>query len=140
MGEATEDLTADINSVNVDSLEGVNEAAEKVAQSLAQVGNIDLQNFLTDLQTAITPSTEKFSAFDTALDSVTTSLQKAAEKINGLNFQLAAQSQQQQQNSTQGDTVDMALDATQTGGKIASLAGSIALLAGRGNGNNRRHH
>lgn len=131
LGEATEDLTADINSVNVDSLEGVNEAAEKVAQSLAQVGNIDLQNFLTDLQTAITPSTEKFSAFDTALDSVTTSLQKAAEKINGLNFQLAAQSQQQQQNSTQGDTVDMALDATQTGGKIASLAGSIALLAGR---------
>lgn len=146
LGDATEELTADINSANVDSLENVNnaaentaqsltenvnslenvnDAAEKIAQNLAQIGNIDLQKPISDLQAAITPSAENLTAFTTALDSATEALKQAADKINGIDIK-APQAKENNDN----DVVDKALDATQTSGKIVSLAGEIALLAG----------
>ena len=110
------------------NLENINSVSAEVAEALEQTKNTfgdlnDSSDLLSQyLQSAGEASNNAAAAFENAANVI-------EEKSKTIS-QLAAQSQLQQQNSTQGDTVDMALDATQTGGKIASLAGSIALLAG----------
>ncbi|MBQ7705709.1 MAG: hypothetical protein IJT73_09850 [Selenomonadaceae bacterium] len=112
------------------NLENINSVSAEVAEALEQTKNTfgdlnDSSDLLSQyLQSAGEASNDAAAAFENAANVI--------EEKNHTISQLAAQSQLQQQNSTQGDTVDKVLDAVQTAGKMASFAGTAATATGAG--------
>lgn len=135
LGNATENLSADMQGVNLDSLEQINASAEKAAESLAQVEPQNIQQAVTKAADSVEMLGDKFAPFTTALDSVTNSLQQAAEKIAGLEFKAPqiqnAQAPQPIQNDDE-DTINMVLDAAQTFGKGLSMASLLTTMGTAG--------
>lgn len=132
LGNATEDLSADIQSVKTDSLEQLNTSAEKTSASLAQVDSTNVQQAATKAADSAERLGDKFPPLATALDSVTNSLQQAADKIAKIDFKAPSVQHTLQQPASQGnnsDKVNKALDATQTSGKIMNWMGTLMTAA-----------
>lgn len=132
LGNATEELSANIQSVKTDYLEQLNTSAEKTSASLAQVDSSNIQQEATKAADSAEMLSGKFPSLATTLDSVTNSLQQAAEKIAKIDFKAPSVQQTLQQPALQGNDSDMvnkSLDATQTVGKIIGLVGGVRTLA-----------
>lgn len=132
LGNATEDLSADIQNVRTDYLEQLNTSAEKTSASLAKVDSTNVQQAATKAADSTERLGDKFPPLATALDSVTNSLQQAAEKIAKIEFKAPSVQQTLQQPALQDNNNDMinkSLDATQTSGKIMNWMGTLMTAA-----------
>ena len=127
LGNATENLSADMQSYS----EKLNTSAEKTAESLAQVKTSNIQQAATKAADSAERLGDKFPPLATALDSVTNSLQQAAGKISEIDFQ-APQAAQQSIQANDDDTVDSVLSGLQSFGKGLSMVSLLTTMGSAG--------
>lgn len=119
---------ANIGAVNFDN---VTDSADKAAQSLANIESADLQRSLAEITGTTSTFNDALEKAGDASSNVATAFENAAKIISENRGKFSqSNSNNQASSSTEGDTVDKALDATQSAGKIISLASAIATFAG----------
>lgn len=133
LGEATDELAQNINSVDFDNL---TDSADRAAQNLA---NIETENItepiaepVAEVANTITDFNETLKLLTESSGNVATAFENAAKIFaeNSENFSLPnSPAQQPAPHNKSGDMVDKALDATQTGGTIMELIGTAMSAA-----------